>query len=122
MLATIGRALDRGLDSAHLARALQRVIDDGEVERHCEVVRAAVRQAWADQRAGMCAGCGADPGQHLVGCVVRAAEADAAGEDEAKVSAIDHRQPCRGVGVGGWRRAAGWPSGSCAAARRWVTS
>lgn len=85
MLATIGRALDRGLDPPQLARALQRVIEAGEVEMHCEVVRTAVRQAWADQRAGMCAACGADPGRHLVGCRSRADEADPAGEDEAEI-------------------------------------
>ena len=85
MLASIGRALERGLDAAHLARALQRVVEAGEVEMHCEIVRAAVRQAWADQRAGGCAECGADPGQHLIGCPHRAAEAEAAGEDEAEI-------------------------------------
>lgn len=79
MLASISRALARGLEPGHLARAVQRVLDEGTVQMHCEVVRAAVKQAWADQRAGMCPECGADPGQHVLGCPIRALQCNAQG-------------------------------------------
>ena len=74
MLQRMTRALQVGLDSRHLARALQRVIDDAARDAHCELVRLAVQQAWADQRGGVCAECGGElrsPTTHTFGCTAR---------------------------------------------------
>lgn len=103
MLATMRRALGRGLEPGHLYRALGRVLQEGEVSLHCEIVRSAVKQAWADQRAGMCADCGSDPGEHRIGCAVRGAEADneGLGDDEIRrlIVASLERAEASGFGV-----------------------
>lgn len=83
MVKLLTRELERGLRPGHVARALERCVVDGEVNAHCELVRLAVRQAWGDQRAGACGECGADVGEHRMGCADRAAEVDAAVDEEA---------------------------------------
>lgn len=83
MVKFLTRELERGLHPGHIARALERCVVDGEVDAHCELVRLAVRQAWGDQRAGACGECGADVGEHRMGCADRAAEVDAAVDEEA---------------------------------------
>ncbi len=88
MVKLLTRELDRGLHPGHVARALERCIADGEVDAHCELVRLAVRQAWGDQRAGACAECGDDVGEHRMGCADRAAEVDAS-IDEAAMAEIN---------------------------------
>lgn len=82
MVKLLTRELERGLRPGHVARALERCVVDGEVDAHCELVRLAVRQAWGDQRAGACGGCGADVGEHRMGCADRAAEMDATVDEE----------------------------------------
>lgn len=89
MVKLLTHELDRGLQQGHIARALERCVSDGEVGAHCELVRLAVRQAWGDQRAGACGDCGADVGEHPMGCGDRAVELDASVDEEeaAKIRA-----------------------------------
>ena len=60
MLRQLVRAVDAGLDERHLARALARVVGYADRDAHCELVRLAVQQAWADQRGGTCPECVGD--------------------------------------------------------------
>jgi len=85
MMKILEKACARGLEPGHLARALQRVVDDGVLDEHCAVVRFAVKQAWADQQAGMCPDCASKPGEHLIGCPVRAERIDAEQTDAAEI-------------------------------------
>lgn len=85
MLKILERACSQGLEPGHLARALQRVAEDQVLEEHCAVVRFAVKQAWADQRAGMCPQCVGEPGAHVVGCPVLAEQIDAQQTDPEQI-------------------------------------
>lgn len=73
MVRRLVRAVEAGLDERHLARALARVVEHTDRDAHCELVRLAVQQAWADQRSGTCAECAAGRGvdDHGFGCSAR---------------------------------------------------
>lgn len=73
MLRRLVRAINAGLDERHLARALARVVGHADRDAHCELVRLAVQQAWADQRSGTCPECAAGRGvdAHGYGCSAR---------------------------------------------------
>ena len=78
MLKRLTRAVRAGLDARHVARALERVVGHADRDSHCELVRLAVQQAWADQRGGLCpecAGDGSDSASHDFSCSVRPASA-----------------------------------------------
>ena len=73
MVRRLVRAIEAGLDERHLARALARVVGYADRDAHCELVRLAVQQAWADQRCGSCPECAAGRGvdDHGFGCSAR---------------------------------------------------
>ena len=64
----LSTALAQGLEPEHAARAVARVVEEGEIEHHCEVLRQALQQAWADHHAGMCVECGELQGRHALSC------------------------------------------------------
>ena len=68
MTTWLTEALDRGLELGHAERAVARVVEEGELDAHCAVLRKALQQARADQLAGMCPSCGVEPEQHLPDC------------------------------------------------------
>ena len=90
MMRRIVRAVSGGLDERHLARALARVVDYADRDDHCELVRLAVQQAWADQRGNTCPECAGDGrgvDGHAFACSARAAGTARDDEDPAAIQA-----------------------------------
>ena len=84
MLKRMTRALRAGLDARHIARALQRVVTYAARDSHCELVRLALQQAWADQRGGTCPECAGDvndEASHSFSCSTRLAHSGLVMED-----------------------------------------
>jgi len=75
MVTRLTRAMDGGLDPRFVERALTRVIEERNFDQHLAMLREALRQARADQLAGMCPSCGIGPVQHSTDCP----DADAGG-------------------------------------------
>lgn len=105
MLRRLTRAVRGGLDVRHVARALERVVGHADRDSHCELVRLAVQQAWADQRGGLCPECtadGSDPANHDFTCSMRVTSAvveDPEAIKAAIVASLEAVRADRGVDV-----------------------
>lgn len=87
MIRMLRDAVGAGIHPGLIDRALNRVLELGAVQAHCEIVRAALREARADHLAGTCGECGhAERDGHKIGCPVRAERAG--GDTPEEISRI----------------------------------
>ena len=90
MIRRLVRAIDGGLDKRHLERALVRVVGHADRDAHCELVRLAVQQAWADQHGNTCPECAGDGhgvDGHAFVCSARPGGTSHGDEDPAAIQA-----------------------------------
>ena len=104
MLRRLSRAVREGLDARHVARALGRVVGHADRDSHCELVRLAVQQAWADQRGGLCPECtadGNDPANHDFTCSMRVTSAVVEDPEAIKAAIVASLEVARAARVAG---------------------